>query len=128
MGFATASILHEHNASHMPVQHGSVKGRSKNLSRNRVKGNLRLHKDYFDRTHPVYPEKLFRRPYRMSRGLFMVILWGVRDYDSYFQCRPDATGALGFTSYQKCSAAIRMLSYGMVADIFDEYLRMGEST
>ncbi|KAK1662011.1 hypothetical protein QYE76_050170 [Lolium multiflorum] len=34
----------------------------------------------------------------------------------------------GFTSYQKCSAAIRMLSYGMAADIFDEYLRMGEST
>ena len=39
-----------------------------------------------------------------------------------------ATGALGFTSYQKCSAAIRMLSYGMPADIFDEYLRMGETT
>jgi hypothetical protein len=64
----------------------------------------------------------------MSRELFMVILRGVRNYDPYFQCRPDATGALGFTSYQKCSAAIRMLSYGMAADIFDEYLRMSEST
>ncbi|KAK1631439.1 hypothetical protein QYE76_005754 [Lolium multiflorum] len=64
----------------------------------------------------------------MSRDLFMVILRGVRDYDPYFQCRPDATGALGFTSYQKCSAAIRMLPCGMTADIFDEYLRMSEST
>ena len=84
--------------------------------------------DYFDRTNPVYPEHLFRRRYRMSRDLFLIIPRGVRDYDPYFQCRPDATGALGFTSYQKCSAAIRMLSYGMAADIFDEYLRMGEST
>ncbi|XP_071681827.1 uncharacterized protein [Lolium perenne] len=68
------------------------------------------------------------RRYRMSRDLFMVILRGVRDYDTYFQCRTDATGALGFTSYQKCFAAIHMVSYGMDADIFDEYLRMGEST
>jgi hypothetical protein len=54
----------------------------------------------------------------------MVILWGIKDYDTYFQCSPDATCALGYTSYQH----IRMLSYGMVADIFDKYLRMGEST
>ncbi|KAK1649259.1 hypothetical protein QYE76_067064 [Lolium multiflorum] len=77
------------------------------------------HKDYFHHTDPVY---------RMSTDLFMVILRGVRNYDPYFQCRPDATGALDFTSYQKCSAAIRMLSYGMAVDIFDEYLRMGENT
>ncbi|XP_051189866.1 uncharacterized protein [Lolium perenne] len=70
----------------------------------------------------------YPRRYRMSRDLFWVILRGVRNYDPYFQCRPDATGAIGFTSYQKCSAAICMLSYGMAADIFDEYLRMGEST
>jgi hypothetical protein len=60
--------------------------------------------------------------------VFMVILWGVRDYDPYFQYRSDATGKLGFTSYQKCSAVIRMLLYGMYGDIFYEYLRMSEST
>jgi hypothetical protein len=63
----------------------------------------------------------------MSRDLFMVIQRGIRD-DTYFQCGPDATGALGFTSYQKCYASIRMLAYGMTADIFDEFLRIGEST
>jgi hypothetical protein len=63
----------------------------------------------------------------MSRDLFMVILRSIRDYDPYFQCRPDTTSALGFT-YQKCPVAIHMLSYGMPADIFDDYLRMGEST
>ena len=93
-----SNILHEHNASQTPVHRGSVKGRSKNLARNRVEGHLRLHKDYFHGTNPVYPEKMFRRRYRMSRDLFMVILRGVRNYNPYFQCRPDATGALGFTS------------------------------
>jgi hypothetical protein len=28
----------------------------------------------------------------------MVILRGIGHYDPYFQCRPDATDALGFTS------------------------------
>jgi hypothetical protein len=58
----------------------------------------------------------------MSRELFIFILRGVRDYDLYFTC------ALDFTVYQKCFADIHMLSYGMAADIFDEYLLMGEST
>ncbi|KAK1693600.1 hypothetical protein QYE76_010297 [Lolium multiflorum] len=104
---SAASILHEYNSKQAPVHRGSVKGRSKNLPRNRVEGNLRLHKDYFHRTDPVFKEKMFRRRDRMSRDLFMVILRGVRNYDPYFQSRPDAIGALGFTSYQKCSATIR---------------------
>ncbi|KAK1612505.1 hypothetical protein QYE76_036178 [Lolium multiflorum] len=124
----TASMIHEFTSNEGLVHRGSVKGRLKNLPRNRVQGQLRLHKDYFHLIDPLFKEKMFRRRYRMSRELFLVILRGVRDYDPYFQCRPDATGALGFTSYQKCFAAICMLSYGMAADIFDEYLRMGEST
>ncbi|KAK1660271.1 hypothetical protein QYE76_048430 [Lolium multiflorum] len=54
----------------------------------RVEGQLRLHKDYFHLIDPVFKEKMFRRRYRMSRELFLVILWGVRNYDPYFQCRP----------------------------------------
>lgn len=57
MATVAASILHEYNASQMPVHQGSVKGRSKNLPRNRVEWNLRLHKDYLHGTNPVYPEK-----------------------------------------------------------------------
>jgi hypothetical protein len=56
-----ASILHKHNASQMPVYRGSVNGISKNLSRDKVGGHLRLYEDYFDRTNPVFPEKLFQR-------------------------------------------------------------------
>jgi hypothetical protein len=58
----------------------------------------------------------------------MVILNGVRAYDDYFTAKPDATGKLDFTSYQKCYAAIRMLAYGVVDDLIDEYLRMSETT
>jgi hypothetical protein len=64
----------------------------------------------------------------MSRKLFLTILNGVRAHDDYFTTRPDATGKLGFTSYQKYSAAIHMLAYGVADDLIDEYLRMSEST
>ena len=124
---SVASLLHEYHARQMQMFGGSTKGRTKNVSRNRVGGHARIFKDYFHRTNPVYKPHMFRRRYRMRRKVFMRILRGVRDYDPYFQCRPDAAGKLGFTSYQKCFAAIRMLSYGMPADIFDEFLRMGES-
>jgi hypothetical protein len=49
-------------------------------------------------------------------------------HDDYFTTRPDATGNFGFTSYQKCSAAIHMLAYGVAGDLIDEYLRMRETT
>ena len=49
------------------------------------------------------------------------------DYDDFFRCKPDACGKLGFSSYQKCTAAIRMLAYGVAGDLVDEYMRMSES-
>jgi hypothetical protein len=56
----------------------------------------------------------------------MMILNRVRTYNDYFTAKPDATGNLGFTSYQKSFAALRMLAYGVAGDIIDEYLRMSE--
>jgi hypothetical protein len=64
----------------------------------------------------------------MSRKLFLTILNGMRAHDDYFTAKPDATGKLGFTSYKKCFAAIRMLAYGVVGELIDEYLRMSEAT
>lgn len=122
-----ASMIHEFTSNEGPVHRGSVKGRSKNLPRNRVEGQLRLYKDYFHLTDPVFKEKMFRAVEDV-KGVVHGHSPGRQTLHPYFQCRPDAVGALGFNSYQKSSAAIRMLSYGMVADIFDEYLRMGEGT
>jgi hypothetical protein len=64
----------------------------------------------------------------MSRKLFGQIIEGVRLHDPSFRCKLDVTGKLGFSSYQKCSAAIRMLAYGVASDLVDEYMRMSEST
>ena len=49
-------------------------------------------------------------------------------YDDYFECKEDAAGKIGFSSYQKCTAAIRMLAYGVPGDLIDEYIHMSEST
>jgi hypothetical protein len=64
----------------------------------------------------------------MSRNLFLKIMEGVRDYDLYFLRKPNATGKLGFTSYQKSFVAIRMRASGVVGDLIDEYLRISETT
>jgi hypothetical protein len=64
----------------------------------------------------------------MSRRFFGRIIEGVHLHGPYFKCKPDATGKLGFSSYKKCSAAIRMLAYGVDMDLVDEYMRMSKST
>ncbi|KAK1629946.1 hypothetical protein QYE76_004261 [Lolium multiflorum] len=90
-----------------------------------MEGHAMLHNDYFadEATHADN----FRRRYRMSKGLFMNILHGVREFDPYFKLKLDAVGILGFSSIQKCTAAMRMLAYGAPADTQDDYLRMSES-
>ena len=46
--------------------------------------------------------------------------------DEYFQQKRDATGRLGMSLIQKCTAAIRVLAYGTPPDVHDECLRMSE--
>ena len=51
-----------------------------------------------------------------------------REFVSYFKCKKDFTGTLGFTSIQKCTIAMRMLAYGAPSDSLDDYGCMAEST
>jgi hypothetical protein len=64
----------------------------------------------------------------MARHVFNRIRKGMVAYNKYFECKEDALGKTGFFSYQKCTAAIRMLAYGVPGDLIDEYVRMSEST
>jgi hypothetical protein len=64
----------------------------------------------------------------MCKTVFDHLYHGVRSYDDYFILKKDAVGTIGFSGYQKCTAALRMLAYGTAADSWDEYLRMSEST
>jgi hypothetical protein len=123
---AATMLVHEHTSR--PVYMGSVNGRKPNVKRNHERGHYQLYHNYFYPTNPIFDAQRFRRCYRISRKLFLRILNRVRAQDNYFTTRPDATGKLGFTSYQKCSATIRMLAYGVANNLVDEYLRMSEFT
>jgi hypothetical protein len=64
----------------------------------------------------------------MSQKLFLDIVYAVLRFDNYFICKKDCTGMVGFSSLQKCTAALRMLVYGAPGDAQDDYIRMAEST
>nr|XP_020195501.1 uncharacterized protein LOC109781306 [Aegilops tauschii subsp. strangulata] len=122
-----ALVVHDHIERQLPRYRGSVPDRAPNLDRNRERGHALLYVDYFANTPLFMPDK-FRRRFRMARHLFNRIREGVVAHDPYFECKMDALGKHGFSSYQKCTAAIRMLAYGIPGDLVDEYVHMSEST
>ncbi|XP_048498311.1 uncharacterized protein LOC125496779 [Beta vulgaris subsp. vulgaris] len=101
--------------------------KKKIIPRDRADANQRLMNDYFvDR--PLYTEDMFRRRFRMRRPLFFRIMNAVAAKDKFFQQLPDATGKLGASTHQKCTAALRCLAYGSASDAVDEYIKIAEST
>ncbi|XP_047942911.1 uncharacterized protein LOC125189704 [Salvia hispanica] len=64
----------------------------------------------------------------MHRPLFMHIVGALERRYLYFRTWEDAVGKPGVTPLQKCTVVIRQLAYGGAADMFDEYLHIGEST
>lgn len=116
------------DADEEPVRRGGSRaGRGRNLDRKREQGAQQLHEDYLCE-NPTYPEHVFYRRFRVSRQIFFNICNALEAKYPFFQTRKDATGRVGFNVYQKCTAALRQLAYGVSADAVDEYLRMGEST
>ncbi|XP_075645799.1 uncharacterized protein LOC142616952 [Castanea sativa] len=97
------------------------------ILRNPLQGHDRLFHDYFAET-PVYPPTVFRRRFRMSCSLFLRIHSRVEATEPYFVQKRNAANTIGLSSFQKMTAAIRMLAYGVSADFLDEYLRIGETT
>jgi hypothetical protein len=107
-------------------QRVSVRSRTY-IERNREEGHARLFNDYFS-DNPVYTEEQFRRRFRMRKDVFLRIVEALGNHDAYFLMRSDATGRMGLSPLQKCTAAIRILAYGSPADSVDDYVRIGEST
>ena len=114
-------------ANEKPRRGGPGPRRLKAKNRHRLEGYCMLYSDYFADA-PLHGDKTFRRRYRMSRKLFLRIVNSIREFDSYFKCKKDCTGKLGFTSIQKCTTAMRMLAYGAPGDSLDNYGCMAEST
>jgi hypothetical protein len=75
---------------------GSSKKRHANVDHVQEAGHVCLYKDYFDPINPLYKEKAFRRCYRMSRELFLVILNAVREYTNYFEASTIAPVSLAY--------------------------------
>ncbi|XP_074376738.1 uncharacterized protein LOC141718253 [Apium graveolens] len=64
----------------------------------------------------------------MGRHVFLRIVDALSNFDPYFQQQVDALGRKGLSSLQKCTAAMRMLAYGVGADAVDDYVCIGKST
>jgi hypothetical protein len=63
---AAAGMVNEHFLM-PPRRGGSSQKREGNIDHDREAGHVRLYKDYFDPTMPLYKAKAFRCRYRMSR-------------------------------------------------------------
>ncbi|KAL8470837.1 hypothetical protein ACS0TY_033416 [Phlomoides rotata] len=109
-----------------PTHGGSVPGH-KIVKRDREAAAQRLFNDYFSE-NPANDEVKFRRRFLMSRSLFLRISNAVKDHDNFFVQRRDAANRLGLSTLQKITTALRVLAYGMPADVLDDYLKIGEST
>src|SRR5215216_2053240 len=94
--------------------------------RDMIDARNRLMRHYFVE-NPTYPESYFRRRFRMSTELFRRIAEKLASHDRFFQQRRNAAGELGHSTFQKVTAALRMLAYGISVDLVDDYLAMGES-
>ncbi|KAF5796593.1 putative harbinger transposase-derived protein [Helianthus annuus] len=99
------------------------KRRRRYIARERHTAKDLLVSDYFS-AEPKYDEKMFRRRFRMSKNLFLRISRDLEEKYDYFKQKPDVTGQLGFSTWQKVTAALRQLAYGNSSDIMDDYLKM----
>ncbi|XP_021980806.1 uncharacterized protein LOC110876957 [Helianthus annuus] len=121
-----AQILMEEDEEEEDDSSESVITRQIRVNRDR-EAHEKLVNDYFSDV-PLYNADIFRRRFRMSRQLFTRIADDLAEVDPFFTQRPDARNYEGFTMLQKCTAAIRQLAYGTVADALDEYSQMSART
>ena len=124
-----ALVVHDHIQRQLPRYRGSVPGRAPNLNRNREGTHALLYVDYFANTPLFKPDK-FRRRFRMARHVFNRIRerlreWLLMTHTSSARWMPLASLD---SPHQKCTAAIRMLAYGIPGDLVEEYVRMSETT
>ena len=68
---------------------GSKRGKRANIDRDFQFFHQKIWNDYFSET-PKYPEKYFRRRFRMTKSLFLRIMDDVTQHDPYFRQKPDA--------------------------------------
>ncbi|OWZ03112.1 Nuclease HARBI1 [Phytophthora megakarya] len=88
-------------------QGGSVPGKAANMSRDFEDAHNKLWTYYFAES-PRFPEKYFRRRYRMRRSLFIRIMDAVVARDAHFHQLQGAIGKKGLSSLQTCTPNYRL--------------------
>jgi hypothetical protein len=86
----TALLCYREQLLTVPRRGGSRVGKAKNKNRHRLAGALLLDSDYFAKDAANTPKE-FRHHFLMNKETFMKIVFGVREYDAYFMCKPDCT-------------------------------------
>ncbi|XP_024171900.1 uncharacterized protein LOC112177891 [Rosa chinensis] len=105
---------------------GSQPGRQY-IARDREAMDRRLKALYF--ASPCrFQGDVFRRRYRMRPHVFDQMMYDVANHDPYFVQTDDASCRVGLSTEQKLTCAMRMLAYGLPADLSDEFLNVAEST
>lgn len=92
-----------------------------------IKWAKSLEDDYFGDS-PTYTPEMFRRRFTMRRPLFERMVAAVLEHDPFFVRQPGVAGREGLTALQKCTAAIRMLAYGVTAHDVDEYCQLSHTS
>jgi hypothetical protein len=95
-------------------------------NRSRQEYNMKLYQDYFSK-YPMYPDKFFRRHFRMRRSLYLHISWAIGEHGNYFVQRRNAAEALRFSCLKKVTATYRQLAYAIPTNYVDDYVPIGES-
>ncbi|XP_024200297.1 uncharacterized protein LOC112203587 [Rosa chinensis] len=105
---------------------GSQPGRQY-IARDREAMDRRLKALYFT-SLCRFQGDIFRRRFRMRPHVFDQMMHDVTNHDPYFVQTDDASGRVGLSTEQKLTCAMRMLAYGLPADLCDEFLDVAEST
>ncbi|XP_052626641.1 uncharacterized protein LOC111918978 [Lactuca sativa] len=103
------------------------KKRRKSINQDREAANELLVHDYFN-LDSLYDLSKFEDHFRISRNLFLRIARDLENNYEFFQLKWDARGKRGFTTFQKCTAALRQLAYDIAVNASDEYLKMSART
>jgi hypothetical protein len=97
------------------------------INRDNEGDHNRLVAKYFS-DNPLYNDDQFRRRFHMRKHLFLRIVQALGVWSPYFRLRRYTFSKVGLSLLQKCTAAIRMLAYGSLADLIDETFGVTEST
>ncbi|XP_051190436.1 uncharacterized protein [Lolium perenne] len=109
----------------VPRRGGSKPVKRRNINRHREASAMLLDADYFndDATHSP---KEFRRRFRMNKDLFLKIVHGVREYDTYFMTKKDCTDTAN--DYLRmpestCTETLYRFCRAVIAVLAEDYLR-----